>query len=118
MARVVHIPRALSDDTLALSTPLLAKQALSKLAKPSLCALALAWLDDQHSHPAVQRKRPRLDRDEDSDESDDEQELEGGMKDEYEAMRDDAAVSRARVVQSILGHWVSSSGCVWATREI
>ena len=107
MARVVTTARATSDTTLALTTPLAAKQALSKLTKPSLCVLALTWLSDAHLHPARQRKRPRLDVDSDAS-SEEEEELEQDLRGEYGAMRDDAGTARARVVQSILKHWVGS----------
>lgn len=110
MARVI---RANHDTAVSISRPPVIKQALSKLSKPSLAALALAWLDDPNLHPVAQkRKRQRLNNERDSDdseESEDEEELEEDLKELYEGIRDDAGVSRTKLVETMVGQWVSSA---------
>ncbi|KAK4693268.1 hypothetical protein P7C70_g8959, partial [Phenoliferia sp. Uapishka_3] len=102
--------RTLPDATLILTHAPAIKAALSKLSKQSLCALALAWVDDPISTPAAtSRKRHRREVSQESEESEseeeEEEELEDDIKSVYEEMRDEERVKKGEVVKTVMRHW-------------
>lgn len=75
---------------------------LNRLDKPSLCSLALTWLAQQQSTDSTPPTEDSSEEEEDSEEQ------EGNKRVMYEDMRDDTAVSKAKVIKRIQRDWVSS----------
>lgn len=97
------------DSTILLSHSSTTTRLLSRLSKPSLLSVALAWLKELH--PVAHRdKRARREQEQGSDESEEEEDdaEEGSLRSVYERMRDDAVIRKARVVKQIEGDWVSA----------
>lgn len=98
----------LDGSVLLLQSPATTKQ-LTRLAKGSLCALAILWTTEQH--PAALRPSQRVV--ESDPESDEEVEVEEDLKAVYEVMRDQASLGKSRVVERIQKDWVSSRVQHW-----
>jgi hypothetical protein len=76
---------------------------LTRLSKPSLCSLALTWLNELNpvNNPAQAHHN-----DSDSEE-DEEDEEEGSKRSVYQRMRDEQSATKLRVVARIQADWVS-----------
>ncbi|ORY74101.1 kinetochore protein CHL4 like-domain-containing protein [Leucosporidium creatinivorum] len=94
--------RATLDNNLHPQQSTAPDKLLARLTKPSLCALALQWLTEQHPNSI-----PRGRGDDDSEESDDEEEEDGqrNLNKLYQDMRDDPAVTKAKLVAKIGRDW-------------
>lgn len=83
-----------------------APKLLARLTKPSLCALALTWLIEQHPSSTA-----RSGAEESEEESEEEEEGQRDLSSVYCGMRDDATVTKSKVVARIARDWVSYLSC-------